>query len=209
MLAARIGESAEVNLRVPPPLDRSLDLVAEDSTVKLVDGDRVVADGTSWEGEVTVPEPPSIDDARTAVNRYVGFWRHPFPECFTCGPHRDHHDGLNVFPGKVDGTDVVASPWTPDPSLPSVDGQVTTVVVWAALACPTGFGCQWMTEGKAAVLARLRAHLIGPVRIGAPYIAIGWPVGRDGRKHEGGSAIFTVAGELVAYASGLWIELKE
>jgi hypothetical protein len=37
---------------------------------------------------------------------------------------------------------------------------------------------------------------------------IGWPIGEDGRKREGGSAIFTIDGELLASAAGLWIELK-
>ena len=175
----------------------------------MLDGDELIAEGSGWEVDLSVPDPPSLSDARKAVEAYVGFRLHPFPECFTCGPHRDHHDGLNVFPGAVDGRDVVAAPWIPDPSLPTDDGAVASEVVWAALDCPTGFGCQFFGEAKAAVLARLRAQLLKPVRIGTPHIAIGWPISKDGRKREGGSALFTIDGELVASASGLWIELKE
>ena len=39
-------------------------------------------------------------------------------------------------------------------------------------------------------------------------MVIGWPIGRDGRKSEGGSAVFTADGELLARARGLWIELR-
>jgi hypothetical protein len=208
VVARRIGGSAEVNLRLPPPLDRSLAFEQEGDGINLVDGDRIVADGRPCEADLPVPDPPSPSAARAAVQRYIGFRFHPFPQCFTCGPHRDHHDGLNVFPGQVEGTDIVASPWIPDPSLPADDGVVASEVVWAALDCPTGFGTQFFGEGRPAVLARLRGQVMQPVRIGVPHVAIGWPVSQEGRKREGGSALFNADGELVACASGLWIELK-
>jgi hypothetical protein len=208
VVARRIGDAAEVNLRRPPPLDRKLGLADGADGVELMDGDQIVADGRPWDAGLSVPDPPSPSEARAAVERYIGFRFHPFPECFTCGPHRDHHDGLNVFPGQVEGRDIVASPWTPDPSLPADDGVVASEVVWAALDCPTGFGTQFFGEGKPAVLARLRGQVLKPVRIGVPHLAIGWPVSRDGRKREGGSALFSADGELVAFASGLWIEVK-
>ena len=208
MLARRIGAAAEVNLRKPPPLERPLELEVEDSAVKLMDGDELVAEAHESDASVSVPDAPSMADTRAAVDRYVGFREHPFPGCFTCGPHRDHHDGLNIFPGKVDGGHVVATPWTPDPSLPAEDGLVTSEVMWAALDCPTGFGCHFVEGAKPAVLARLRAHVLRRAPIGTPLIVIGWPIGEDGRKREGGSAIFTIDGELLASAAGLWIELR-
>ena len=208
VLARRIGAAAEVNLRKPPPLERPLELEIENSSVRLMDGDVLVADATASEVTISVPDAPSMTSTRTAVDEYVGFHEHPFPGCFTCGPHRDHHDGLNIFPGNVNGSDLVATPWTPDPSLPAEDGHVTSEVMWAALDCPTGFGCHFVRGARPAVLARLRAHVVRPARIGCPHIVIGWPIGTDGRKREGGSAIFTVDGELVASAAGLWIELK-
>ncbi len=208
VLARRIGATAEVNLRKPPPLDRTLELEAEDSVVKLLDAGETVAEGTACEMSISVPDPPSMADARSAVDQFTGFREHPFPECFTCGPHRDHHDGLHIFPGTVHGMTMVATPWVPDPSLPAEDGLVSTEVLWAALDCPTAFGCQFFSDAKPAVLARLRGHVAKSARIGAPHIVIGWPIEKEGRKHEGGSAIFTIDGELLAYAAGLWIELK-
>jgi len=209
VLARRIGTAAEVNLRKPPPLDRPLELEAEDSAVRLLDGADTIANGKACELSISVPDAPSMANARTAVDEYVGFRAHPFPECFTCGPHRDHHDGLHIFPGKVQGLTMVATPWTPDPSLPAEEGRVATEVMWAALDCPTGFGCHFFIDAKPAVLARLRGHVVKPALIGIPHVVIGWPIEKEGRKHEGGSAIFTIDGELLAYAAGLWIELKE
>jgi hypothetical protein len=210
VLARDIGDAAVVNLRKPPPLDHSLRLAQEPDGAKLFDGEEVVADGAPDDGSsIDVPEPPSMAQAQAAVERYVGFRQHPFPECFVCGPHRDHHDGLHIFPGPVADRDVVASPWTPDPSLPRDDGVVATEVVWAALDCPTGFGCAFFRDTKPAVLARLRGTVVGQVEIGRPHIAIGWPIGQEGRKREGGSALFTLDGELIAHAAGLWIELRE
>lgn len=78
--------------------------------------------------------------------------------------------------------------------------------MWAALDCPTGFGCHFFSDATPAVLARLRGHVLKAGRIGSPHIVIGWEIGHEGRKHEGGSAIFTIEGELLAYAAGLWIE---
>ena len=187
-----------------------MNLAAQSSAITLLDGEEVVADGEPDEVGIDVPEPPSLEKARAAVERYVGFRAHPFPECFVCGPHRDHHDGLHIFPGAVADRDIVASPWTPDPSLPRDDGAIATEVVWAALDCPTGFGCAFFESAtKPAVLARLRGKVTGQVEVGRPHIAIGWPIGQDGRKREGGSALFTLHGDLVAYAAGLWIELRE
>jgi hypothetical protein len=210
VLARHIGNSAVVNLRKPPPLDRQLRLAAQSGVTQLLDGEEVVADGEPEEVTIEVPEPPTLDAARAAVDGYAGFRAHPFPECFVCGPHRDHHDGLHIFPSAVADRDIVASPWTPDPSLPRDDGTIATEVVWAALDCPTGFGAEFFNSGtRPALLARMRGSVTGPVEVGRPHIAIGWPIGQDGRKREGGSALFTLHGDLVAYAAGLWIEPRE
>ena len=208
VLARRIGESAEVNLRKPPPLDKSLRLETEALTARLLDGEDLVAEGWPAQLDSTVPEPPTVAQARAALDNYIGFQEHPFPTCFVCGPDREDHDGLRIFPGRVEGREIVASPWTPDSSLPTDDGHVTSEVVWGALDCPTGFACELFGTGDPAVLVRLKGRVLGRVEIGRDHVAIGWPITRDGRKREGGSALFTETGELVAFAHGLWVELK-
>jgi hypothetical protein len=207
LVARRIGDSAEVNLRKPPPLEKPLTL-EDGEPVRLLDGDQVVADGRRVVVELDVPEPPSLREAEQAVKEYVGFKDHPFPGCFVCGPDREAGDGLQLFAGKVSGREIVASPWRADASLGAEDGHVAAEVVWAALDCPTGFGCDYSGATNPSVLARLRGAIVGRAQVDRPHIAIGWPIGVDGRKREGGSALFTTDGELIAFAQGLWVELK-
>jgi hypothetical protein len=207
VVARRIGDSAEVNLRKPPPLEKPLTL-EEGEPVRLLDGDQVVADGRPVVVEVAIPEPPSLREAEQAVEEYVGFKDHPFPGCFVCGPDREAGDGLQLFPGAVAGRQIVASPWLADASLAAEDGHVATEVVWAALDCPTGFGCDYSAAANPSVLARLRGTIVGRAEVDRPHIAIGWPIAVDGRKREGGSALFTTDGDLIAFAQGLWVELR-
>lgn len=213
LLAALIGDSAEVTLRAPPPLDREMSIdeegTGDERRFRMLDGDTLIATGRAADPNLICPEPPSIELARMAESGYSGFQWHHFPTCFVCGPKRAEGDGLRLFTGKVAGRDIVASGWTPSPSVGTRDGTVDRVVVWSALDCPTYFGGRLNDYGKLAVLGRLTVKLVAPVMVGAPHVVIGWPLERHGRKWEGGSAIFTADGELCAFARGLWVEVKE
>lgn len=212
VLGTLIGERAEVTLRAPPPLERELSIdVATDRGERrwrMMDGESVVAIGREAAPGVTCPEPPSLDVARAAESAYIGFDRHPFATCFVCGPDRSEGDGLRLFTGKVEGRDLVASAWTPARSVGAGEGTVDRAVVWSALDCPTYFGGRLGGSAELAVLGRLTVELISPVKVGVPHVVVGWHIGKEGRKSEGGSAIFTGEGELCAFAKGLWIELK-
>jgi hypothetical protein len=59
------------------------------------------------------------------------------------------------------------------------------------------------------VLARLRARLERPIAAGEPHVVAGWGIERNGRKHHSATAIYNRAGEPLAWADALWIELKE
>jgi hypothetical protein len=212
VLGTLIGNAAEVTLRAPPPLDRELAVEVEtaggEQRWKMMDGDTLIAAGRASEPDVTCPAPATRAIARASEAAYIGFQGHPYPTCFVCGPDRAAGDGLRIFTGKVDGREIVASEWTPAASVSGADGAVEPTIVWSALDCPTYFGGRLSGYGGLAVLGRLTARLVSPVKAGAPHVVIGWPVGRDGRKWEGGSAIFTAEGELCAFARGLWVELK-
>ena len=86
LIGREIAGPASVSLRVPPPLERTLELHrGDDGKLELRDGDVVVADGGPAELELDVPDPPSIEEAEEAVSRFA-FWNdHPFPGCFVCG----------------------------------------------------------------------------------------------------------------------------
>jgi hypothetical protein len=203
VLAAQLGASAEVTLRKPPPLDRALRVESDDAGVRLLDGDVLIASARVAEPELTIPEPPTYEQALAAEAAFVGFDFHHFETCFVCGTKRP--DGLCLYTGKIPGRDLVASAWTPAASLGSE--IVDTAVVWSALDCPTYFAGRMKEWGLWAVLGRQTAKLVAPVRIGEPHMVIAWPIGKEGRKFEGGSAVFTQAGELCAYGRGLWIEI--
>jgi hypothetical protein len=195
LVAAEIGTSAQVSLFLPPPLGVPLVLQRTvPGVVRLLNGDAVVAEGRDRAPTVSLPAPPTLEQAREASRGYEGFTEHAFPTCYVCGPARD--DGLGVYPGPFEGG--LACTWTPSSPDP--------IFVWAALDCPSGFAC--MPGGSASVLASMTALVPGPVEVGREYVISAWKISSEGRKHRGASALFDGAGGVVAYAEALWITLR-
>ena len=212
IVAAALGaQAAEVNLRRPPPLDRALGIDPEADGVRLVDGTDLVADGRPLhEVEVELPEPPPLHVAEEADARSAFFDDHPFPGCFVCGPEREPHDGLRIFPGAVGDRGLLACAWVPEAGLADGGGRVRPEIVWAALDCPSGNAAHHFAPDETTmVLARLRGHPARALEPSRPYVVVGWPISRDGRKHLSGTAIFDAAGEPRAWSEALWIELRE
>jgi hypothetical protein len=157
---------------------------------------------------VTVPAPAPVDPAaaQAASARYPGQSVHPFPTCFVCGPERGA-DGLRIFPGPVDGLDVVAAPWTPAADLADATGAVRAEFVWSALDCAGAWSLEISLE-RLIVLGRLRARIDHRVPAGEPLVVIGWPLGVDGRKLYAGTALYDAAGRLLAVAQATWVQLR-
>jgi hypothetical protein len=213
VLGTLIGDSAEVTLRKPPPLDRELVIdeqgVGEERQLRLMDGAELIASARAAQPSVIVPEPPTFAQAKAAEQRYEGFHEHLSPGCFVCGPARAPGDGLRLFTGKLPERELVASAWTPAQSFAAANGEVERAIVWSGLDCPSYFGGRLREYGRIAVLGRLTATLLRPLRVDAPHIVVGWPITQEGRKWDGGSAIFTAQGELCAFARGRWVELNQ
>lgn len=207
ILGSLIGDCAEVTLRKPPPLDTELTVEHVDGDWTLSDGESIVATGREADLQLDVPPPPAFEAAEAAEPNYIGFHEHPFPTCFVCGPDREPGDGLRLFTGKVDGRDIVATHWTPGDDVAGKYGQVQVRVLWGALDCPTYFGGALAGYDKMAVLGRLTAKLIEPVRVGQPHIVVAWPLEDEDKRWNGGSAIFTADGTLCAYARGTWVRV--
>lgn len=205
IIGSLINGPAQVTLRIPPPMEKALHLLREGDTLRLMDGDTLVAEGIPFDLSLDVPEPPSFAEAEAAVPGYTGFVDHTFPTCFVCGPQRDEGDGLRIFAGPVEGRKLVASPWTPHESL-AIDGELPEAIYWSALDCPGAFAV--MTLENPLVLGRMTAEIAGSVQPGEPCVVIGWSIGVEGRKHFAGTAIFNAAGDIVAKAYQTWIELK-
>lgn len=205
VVATFLDDPAEVSLRRPVPLDQPLRVERDgDGSVRLLDGEDLVADGHSIAAiDVEVPGPVSVADAREATSRYLGSRDGPFSRCFVCGLARD--DSFGVFAGEVPGRGVVATPWSPPEWAADEAGVVRPEFVWAALDCPATFATLLAGTVDVAFLARLAVRLDGPVVAGAEHVVIGWPIELDGRKYHSGAAVFSADGALLAAARALLI----
>ena len=78
--------------------------------------------------------------------------------------------------------------------------------MWAALDCPSGWA--HITGGNTAVLGRMTARIVEPVRVDERYVVVGTTTDRDGRKRFANSALYAVSGDLVASAKTTWITVN-
>ena len=196
LVAGLLGGVVEVTLRLPPPLDRELEVVRHDGRVEIRDGDAVVAVAERASVDEEVPEPVAVEAAEEASTRYEGFVHHAYNTCFVCGPERE--DGLRVYAGPVEGRPgLLAAPWTPGE-------DVGPELVWAALDCPSGWAVDdFQREG--VLLGRMAARIDRLPEPGEPHVVLGWRIGEDGRKRYAGSALLTADGEVLARARSTWL----
>jgi hypothetical protein len=196
VIAELMGGAAEVTLRSPPPLDRPLDVVRDGDGIRVIDGERVVAEAVPAEVELEVPKPPTYPEAEQASSRYPGFEEHAFPTCFVCGPEREPGDGLRIFAGPL-GDGRVASPWVPH--------EVEPKVVWAALDCPGAIAVGF-PDRRETLLGRFAVKIDGLPEVGERCVVVGWPLGEEGRKLYAGTALYGEDGRPLARARATWIE---
>lgn len=209
-LASRLDGTVAARLKAPPPLGTPLRLDTDGGIARLFAGDTLVGEAKPATLDLQVPPAPTLAQARDAVPAFIGFRRHSFPGCFVCGPEREPKDGLCIFPGPVEGTALIAAPWTPDPSLADETGVVRPEFVWSALDCPGAFAVMpRLADGVAVVLGELTASLAAPVRANEPHIVAGWSLGQEGRKHLAGTAVYTEDGRVLASARAVWIEVPQ
>jgi hypothetical protein len=194
LLASFVHGPAEVTLRLPPPLERPLEVVT-DGAVELQDGSSVVAVLSPAEVIVELPDTVSFDEAAAAALP-EGDRESPFPECFVCGWVRG--DGMRIYAGPVEGRDLVAATWIPG------DDVVSSEFVWAALDCPGAYAVQSGARGD-PVLGRLAARVEHVPHPGEQCVVIGWPLGEDGRKLYAGTALFGEDGRVLGAARATWI----
>jgi hypothetical protein len=201
-LAEAVGGPAEVTLRRPVPLDRTLRLETGDGRARLLDGETLLAEARPEPLDLTPPAPPSLAEAGKASEKFIGFVSHGVRGCFVCGTDRDAGDGLRIFTGPFRDS-IVAAPWRPDTDLADGAGFVRPVFLWAALDCPGAFAFT-TTRGIPLLLGRLTARVDSRLSPGEPAIVVGWPLGRDGRKLFAGTAVFSPDGALAAIARAVW-----
>jgi hypothetical protein len=189
--------SVEVTLRLPPPLERPLDVRVDGDSAVLLDGDAVVAEARAAPLDVEAPEPVSVGAAEAAASHGPGLFEPEFRECFVCG-ERPERDGLEIYVGPVEAREPLhAAPWVVEESAPEV--------VWAAIDCPGAYASGMEGRGT-VVLGRMTARVHRVPEVGETCVAAAWPLGEDGRKLFAGTALFAADGELLALAKQVWIE---
>lgn len=196
--------TVEVTLHAPTPLETELRLEHLGHAVHLSEGDRLLAEAIPVAEDLEAPDFVPFAQAAAAEAGFAGWHDHAFPECFACGL-REPGDGLRIFPGPVEGTDLVAAGWRV-PHTVVESGDVPSSVIGAALDCVTGWS--HFAPGDSALLGRLTLQVHRRVYPGGCYSVVGRPTGREGRKLFGQSAIYEVDGSLIASARATWIEPK-
>lgn len=212
VFAAFVDGPAEITLRAPPPLDTPLRVERTGDEAKFWHGVQLVAEARPGTLVLEPPKPPSWQAAREASRAYLGHKHHEYPRCFVCGPQRGPGDGLCIYCGLWrDG--VVAGTWTPDATLADAEGRVRPEFIWAAIDCPgswsvIGQPVDGKVPGSSMLLGRLGGRVLRGLKVGEDCVITGWRLGHEGRKYHVGSAVYTRAGEPVAYSKGTWIALK-
>ena len=207
--------AAEVTLRAPVPLDQPLSVAGEAERLRVLDGERLIAEAQLTTLALEVPEPASYDEALavrpTSLSLRVGF--HPWlaaervgvhPICFCCGAELAPDKGLHVYAAALAERKQVAAAWVAPAAYAAESGELPAAIVCAALDCPGQFA--WNAEGvRTGMLGRLAVRIEKPVRAAERCVVIGWTMGSEGRKYYAGTALFNEQRELCAYAKAVWI----
>lgn len=211
LLAARMAPGPlRVTLRRPVPLDVPLRVTpagGDRLALTDVDGTVLVLAEPAGPPEVGPPPQVSVDQARAALPDAALLDAHPFPSCFGCGPQRDPADAVALQVGALDDG-VWATAWTPGVGLPhDADGLLAPEIVWTALDCPSSFAA--VPAGSPPhVLGCIEGEVLVPLHVGEEVVVSAWPLGHEGRKRWGATAIHGAGGDLRARARATWIALR-
>ncbi len=209
ILAAHIEGAAKIRLHVPPPLETDFDVVAnDDGSVAMYAGDTLVGSGSAADFKLDCPPAPNLNQAKEARQRSPLFNEHPLVGCFVCGTERTPENGLCLQPGPVADWSLLACEWQPAADLLDDDGNVRVEIIWSALDCPGYIAC-YGGSPPMALLGELTSKILTDIPGDDTLVVYCWPLGREGRKGWGGTAIANQAGEVLAYSRSLWIELKK
>ena len=209
LVAEWVDGPAEVTLLAPIPLEVPLHRRRDDTEVTLFDATTEYVRAKPLNGPIQVdpPGPPTEDELEAAAMSFPGESGHPIPGCFVCGTERGPGDGLCIYPGESPHRDVAVAEWVPDEELADEHGHVSERYIWSVLDCPSYFGlCE---PRPLALLARLTAAIERPVTPGERLSVTGWEISREGRKHHSATVIHDEAGEVVAVARAVWIEVDK
>lgn len=200
--------AVEASLHVPPPLDQPMQLGADNEKALLSDGDVKVGTAKAVTLSLDLPALPQAPKFIGAPKIGKDAFR-PFDQCFVCGGARHAGDGLCIEAEVVEGGNgLMGTPWQLHPNFADENGEIDPAFIWSALDCPGYFACAY---GEAALLGRLTAEIVKPLKLGDDAMVYGWslddPAAPKSRKRRCGTVVIDAAGDLVAKAEGLWITI--
>lgn len=206
-------EALSTRLRRPPPLGVPLRVQAGGDGQYLLTGldaaDAPPIAESNWRrfapGQVPTPVDPSTARATRPRNEHWSPKR--FGDCFVCGCARAVGDGLRLSPSAVDPAvatvkGLVATVWTPDPSLYE-SGLLAPRFIWSALDCPGYFAVA--DDEEYLLLGEMSAQIHATVTAGTTLLVQAWPLGAEKRSKFAGTALYTEAGQLVAVGHTRWV----
>jgi hypothetical protein len=197
------ADTVEVTLRLPPPLDTPLRVERDRAVLRVLDGDRLVAEARPAALDLELPEPVSFAEAVRLAAARGDDPDHPFPGCFTCGPGRTEGDALRLRSAPAGDDRRIVAPWRPPPALAGV-GPRPPELVWASLDCPGAYAVDPDGARGLSVLGRLTGHVRATPSAGDECVVVAWPLGGEGRRLIAGSALFRGA-EPLAWARAVWV----
>lgn len=205
-----VGESIEVRLRLPPPLDTPMTVAEVESGWELRNGESVVAEARPASLVLKLPDPVSVEAATAAVPGFPGFDFHGASNCFVCGPDREPGQGLRIFPGPVADRDVVAAPWVPTDGDVDSNGVVPVPIVWGVLDCPGAWAAKAFDDYEEEyfpTLGTMSASIDRPIHAGEQLVVVSRLLGVEGRKLHTLVVIYGEDGEVKARARQIEIKV--
>jgi hypothetical protein len=216
LLAQNIEGAAEVTIKLPTPLNHPLQIRSRnDGSFVLHNGTQLIAEARPCAFDLEVPEAPGFEEAVEASKTSIALKPSPYrvgnlrgihPICFCCGADVPNGQGLKIHPGRLNGTGVVAAPWTPAQELGDEKGLVRPEFVWTALDCPGAFAFMELTSHRPGLSGRLVGRLERPLKTGDPCVVIAWPITVEGKKLFAGSALLNGEGRIVGRVKATWID---
>lgn len=213
----RYGDTVQVTLRRPPPLEVAMTVRESDGRVDVLMDGAVVAEAVRVDDAAEPVDAIDPDDAAAAMTRFAGLSTHPFPTCFVCGTERADGDGLGLWAGPILAGDadgigrLVATVFQPRSDIvQSVIGTGTAEIIgpeiiWAALDCTGGWAT--LLPGRPAVLGRMTAIVDAMPSVGERCVVVGQLDRIDGRKSFTRSTAYGADGRELGRAGATWIEL--
>jgi len=216
-IAEYIDGAAEVTLRLPTPLDKTLEIAPHEDGIALRDGETLIATGRAIDLDMPNIPTATFREAEAAHGRSpFTADNHVLPECFVCGPGRAHGDGLRISAGLLESAEgalkVYAAPWRPGAGLAAADGRIASEFIWSALDCPTAYTLtpvlQQSEPPAMILLGRMAVRIDARPMPGEKCVIMAWMVAAEGRKLLAEAALLNAGGEPIAVARNTWIKLK-